>query len=402
MSRCLRSAVLISALLGATATSATALTWTTPKELPGRELSLDGCGPPPIEINRRGDVVVAWAGNGPSLAIGSRTRALKRIDLPGRSEFCSDLGGGSLDFAVAPDGKARVISRMDFSDTVTYAIVSPSGKATRARVLDTRRKAGATAVAAQPDGSFIVLYQPQFDENERDPGLQAHRIGASGKPGRVTRLGVTAGDFLVGFASAPDGRIIACCRKAGGRRAGVWRYSPARGWSTTNQRLGAREDVVSVATAAGTYLVRTTDRSTNRDTLHTPRGKLSAPPFFAKSSTEPYGMGGLTGRGLPLTFSAQDDQLFASMNGAPPVALGGYAVSDNPWSGPISAPFGTGTLVAWINRGRWAVATEQNGAFKPAAAPGGSADYAGMAAAGDAAALAWYDGHRAFVSFAKP
>jgi hypothetical protein len=87
-----------------------------------------------------------------------------------------------------------------------------------------------------------------------------------------------------------------------------------------------------------------------------------------------------------------------------PSPLGPVPVDPEQDSGlaqPVAAPWGAGALVAWVDRDRWHVATEQDGVFAAAPAPSGVVASSRLATAGATAALSWYDhNHHAFVSLA--
>jgi hypothetical protein len=100
-----------------------------------------------------------------------------------------------------------------------------------------------------------------------------------------------------------------------------------------------------------------------------------------------------------ISLDAQDRPGTASPLGPIP----GDPEQDSGLAQPVAAPWGAGALVAWVDKDRWHVATEQDGVFAAAPAPPGVVASSRLATAGATAALSWYDhNHHAFVSLAKP
>jgi hypothetical protein len=70
---------------------------------------------------------------------------------------------------------------------------------------------------------------------------------------------------------------------------------------------------------------------------------------------------------------------------------------------PVAAPWRSGALVAWADKDRWRVASEQDGVFTAASAPPGVVASTRLATAGVTAALSWYDyHHHALLSIGTP
>jgi T5SS/PEP-CTERM-associated repeat protein len=185
-------------------------------------------GPPMVAINRRGDAVIQWLGllGSDEVAVGNVTR-LRTVNLPGLSAAVHAV-------AISPTGQAIVAyrwfkdQRSDPADA--YTLVAASGKPGRVHPL----RGAHVRLAAQPDGSFIAVY-------EQARGVVTRRIAGSGQAAPAKRLGNGA---IRAFAAAPSGEIIVCCRSGNS----TWRFRPAKGWSAVQGSA-----VTSVATAAGVF-----------------------------------------------------------------------------------------------------------------------------------------------------
>jgi hypothetical protein len=392
-------ALAIGITLGWAATApAASLTWSTPRELPGRYTDVDTPGPPDLAINRTGDIVVSWIGDqgGTEVAVGSPTRGLRVIRTP-------RTFSGLPVLAISKTGQSLVSWSDDLSDdervVQRYVLVSRGGKVGRTRVLD---HAGYEArFVPQPDGSFLAIY---LGSTRKGVTVRARRIAPSGRAGRITVLGRPHDEDDFDVAAAAGGQAIVCCRRGTAGPTGVWTFSPAKGFRAVATDAAPGAKVGAIATAGGAYSWTTygPGASTPR-TLHVLRAGVLTRTAIA-SAGEAWT---LDARGRPLRLIDGAAVLSAQTAGfdgvLAPVAELGPQRDRTLSNAAVSAPWGPGAVIAWPDARRWRVATEVDGVFETSPAPTGVVGYPGAWSAGDAVALSWYDNnHHAFVSFGQP
>lgn len=399
MNRATATALLAIAVLAATASAADALTWSATKELPGRYSDVDVTGPPLAAINRRGDVIVSWIGEQGATEVALRGHG-GALSKPLRT---SGTFGGTPTLAIAAGGRATI----GWSDATTdaaaanYATVSASGRVGPAH----RIEAGSftpPSLAAQPDGSTLALYVAPDARKRGRVLVRTMRISPKGAPGRLRRtLGTPTDDVTVEVASAAGGQIVACCHKAAGGKAEVWLYSPSKGWSTVRIPLAARERISSLSIAGGAAVLQSGKRVVlvrgGKATLlaAVPRAKLL-------SAVAPDATGRVLGT-YDGAASVLQGVVFgpAGIAGAA-VALGTHREARFFDGVPVIGAWAGGAVLAWPDKRRWRVATEAAGMFAPAPAPTGVVGYPGLATAGEAAVLSWYDNnHHAYISVGR-
>jgi hypothetical protein len=411
-----RALLLATALLALGAAPAAALTWTAPKQLPGRYIDVDMGQAPPLAVNTHGDFVASWIGDGgPTVvAVGNRAHGLsKPANLPAL------LGDPTV--AIAANGRAIIGWTSDESSSLLshayYATLSASGKRGPVQRIDAKALNTVDPVfAAQPDGSFLVAYSATDGHGQGRTTLRSLRIGASGRPGTpaiVSKAARFGEDELVGSATS-RGELFVCCAQTAGGRTLSWLYAPGKGWSSRSFSPGRHERRGAIATASGLALFLNTDAR---------KGLFGVPVLellsagavqrvaltVAHPTTTAVEAGTIDAHGRPLATFIDGDQVYGvsvSAEGAPgtPVALGPARRSDLAYYGQsVAAPFAAGALVAWTDKDRWHVASEQDGVFSAAPAPPGVVESTRLATAGGTAALSWYDyNHHAFVSVSAP
>ncbi|HMJ36260.1 MAG TPA: hypothetical protein VK501_20330 [Baekduia sp.] len=395
---------------------ASALTWTPPLQLPGRYIDVDATDAPPVAANTRGDVVASWIGpRGNVVAVGNRTRGFsKPVDLPAL------LGEPTV--AIGPNGGAIVGWTSAGDDAhAFYATLSSSGRRGAAQRIDAKSVITEdTVFAAQPDGSFLVVYHATDHGGEGRTTLRALRIARNGHAGRPAIVSAVPrfddDDYELTGASTVDGRLFVCCgRTASGRTLG-WRYAPRKGWASMSFKMSAHEHRGALATSAGLTLATNTDA--RKAAFGVPALELLRAGSVRRvlvdvphPTTTAVKAGTIDAHGRPLVTYADGGQLYGvsldaqDMPGRP-TPLGPVPSDperDSGFAQPVAAAWHAGALVAWVDQDHWRVATERDGVFAAASAPSGVVASTRLATAGGAAVLSWYDhNHHAFVSIARP
>jgi hypothetical protein len=397
------------------ASSAPALTWTRPMQLPGRYVDIDATDAPPIAANRRGDVVATWIGaHGSVVAVGNRTRGFsKPAQLPALS--------GQPDVAINRQGQAIVAWTSAAGEShAYYATLSSPGRHGAVQRIDAASLITEdTVLAPQPDGSFLVVYHATDHHGSGRATLRALRISPTGRAGAPAIVSAAprfdADDYELHSAATPDGQLFVCCGQTTSGRTLGWHYTPGRGWSRRSFTTGPHEYRTGFATAPGLTLATTAEA--RKGDFGVPVLELlrattvrRVPVDVPHPTTTSVKAATIDAHGRPLVTFADGGQLYGvtlDPQGVPstPSALGPVPSpdADSGLAQPVAGPWAAGALLAWVDQGRWHAATEQDGVFTAAPAPSGAVGSTRLVTAGSTAALSWYDhNHHAFVSIATP
>ncbi|HEX6389907.1 MAG TPA: hypothetical protein VFZ89_10675 [Solirubrobacteraceae bacterium] len=232
------------------------------------------------------------------------------------------------------------------------------------------------AIAISPTGQALVVYD--WLRTVTSDARPAYALVSRG--GRAGRSQVLRMRGKVRVAAQPDGSFIAVHGTAGGF---VARRIAASGRPGALSRLG-RGSLRTFAAAPSGEIIACC-RSDGAVWRYGPSRRWSA---------------GRTARAVTSVATAAGRFHTASKGTALVDGSGRTFTLDRP---AAAGAFGTGALVVARQNGAWGVALEQNATFTQIATLPADVAHAGIATAGSAAVLAWYDrSHRAFWSFAQP
>ena len=372
---------------------------------------------PRVGVNARGAAVGAW--------VDTRGRVRAAVAArPGRFGAATTLAPSGLrpSAAVGPDGKVTVVwqgkgGKLRFARRVGGRF----GASARLAERGSKRGDDSARVAAQPDGSAVVVY-------ESGDGIRAVTISAAGTPGAPVTLGKGGFDHD-SVRAAPDGTLAACCIRPvvsdpsvppdTAPRVAV--YRSAGGWRLVSAAAVGTDDIQTVFGTAGGLVLGTTHvmqsgdagvqgvpglaRAGADDVVGAP---LRAPVTRPNRGLAPDVTIDGSGRSVLVFQQKTKPQAF---NRTAPVwaSVASAGASSFPARRRLDArqayqptvrPLGPGAVAVWqAPSSRWGVAIERDGSFRRAPAPSGPGpkmhlgedfNYAyHLATAGDHAVLAW-------------
>jgi len=413
----------ILSLLAFGAPPAHAASWSTPRAYdraschPVRSCVLEPA--PRVAVNATGAAVATWIDTHGRVRAAVATR-------PGRFGVATTLARRGLRPApaIGPDGTITVVWQGDHG-TLRFARRAARRARFEASVRlaarGTKRGDDSARVAAEPDGSAVVVY-------ESGDNVRTVTISSSGTPGAPATLG-PGGFGHDSVRTAPDGTLAACCIQPVNNDPSVPPdtatkvavYRSAGGWRLVAAAAVGKVEIETVFASASALVLGTTQVVQGGDAgvLGVPglaraeADDVVGPPLRAPVEHPGHGLAPdvtIDGSGRSVLVFQEKTKPRAFTRTAPvfaSVAAGGATtfpgrsrLDGREAYQPTVRPLGPGAIAAWQRPGsRWGVAIERDGRFHRAPAPRGPGpalhlgedfNYAyDLATSGDYAVLAW-------------
>jgi hypothetical protein len=374
---------------------------------------------PRVAVNARGAAVAAWVDTHGRVRVAIATR-------PGHFGAATTLASRGLRpaTAIGPDGTITVVWQ-GAHGTLRFARRAARGARFAASAplaaRGSKRGDDSARVAAQPDGSAVVVY-------ESADNVRTVTISPAGTPGAAVTLG-KGGFGHDSVRAAPDGTLAACCIQPVNRDPSippdtatkVAVYRSAGGWRLVSAAAAGKDDIETVFGTASALVLGTTRVLQGGDAgvLGVPglaragADDVVAAPLRAPVTHSNHGLAPdvtIDGSGRSVLVFQEKTKPQAFQRTAPvyaSVAPSGATtfptrrrLDGRQAYQPTIRPLGPGAIAAWQAPGsRWGVAIERDGRFRHAPTPSGPGpaihlgedfNYAyDLATSGDHAVLAW-------------